>query len=199
MVLLIVFHDQRMDSKAICDFKTSLRYRTTQVSGSPGWRLQWNNLPDWLDGAPILKLFRAHPLSLSLSRPMPPRPFSTPANPPRPAKGPRLHQNATKGEHFPLVIPPFMPAMVILCLSLLLRSLHNYNDETSPFTVEKFWFRRVLSYLGKGWWPQKLQTRSEGDSSSFNAIRNCLLKPIWEGGHWRYFKQWVGVQWKGVD
>ena len=51
------------------------------------------------------------------------------------------------------------------------------------FTVEKFWFRRVLSYLGKGWWPQKLQTRSEGDSSSSNAIRNCLLKPIWEGGY----------------
>ena len=86
-----------------------------------------------------LTWWRAHPQtfprpsSLSLSRPMPPRPFSTPANPPRPAKGPRLHQNATKGEHFPLVIPPFMPAMVILCLSLLLRSLHNYNDETLPF------------------------------------------------------------------
>ena len=198
MALLIVFHDQRMDSKAIYDFKTSLRYRTTQVSGSPGWRLQWNNLPDWLDGAPILKLFCAHPLSLSLAQ-CPRDLFRPPRTHPGLPRGRACTKTPRKASIFPslsrLSCQQWLSFVFHCCwdpyTTTMMRHCH--------FTVEKFWFRRVLSYLGKGWWPQKLQTRSEGDSSSFNAIRHCLLKPIWEGGHWRYFKQWVGVQWKGVD
>ena len=62
------------------------------------------------------------------------------------------------------------------------------------FAVEKFYFRRVLSYLGKGWWLQNWQTRSVGDSPFLGATRNCLFKT--NVGSWRYFKQWVGVRFR---
>ena len=62
-----------------------------------------------------------------------PETFFDPANPPCHAAGvhgvaPRTPNPATKGEHFPLVIPPFMPTVVISCFSYQSSPLYHHLE-----------------------------------------------------------------------